>query len=286
MRWNTKRPRIRLIWLVGALWSLWLLPHAFGAEATAQKPLGIKADLLIVRDGWGTAERETVAKLLGAAADELTVFFEERTLPPIIVYPKGGPVTLHQRGPGGEYCIRLDTGDTYWSQYVYQFAHELCHVLCRHDTDDHGNTWFEESLCEVASLFVLRRLSERWRMSPPFEHWKSYAPHLRQYANTRIEKHGLPKEQSLAGWYTLHADQLHGSRYRRELNTKVACALLPLFEQTPRHWEAVERLNTSQATKPRDLEAHLRDWHDHCPTEHRPFVRRIAKEFGVTWQSR
>ena len=55
---------------------------------------------------------------------------------------------------------------------AYQFAHEFCHILCNFDDDWKGNNWFEETMCETSSLFVLRRLSKEWEERPPYPAWK------------------------------------------------------------------------------------------------------------------
>jgi len=104
-----------------------------------------------------------VEKVLHSAAVALWPYFAGRTLKPILVEPKGGPITLYRRGPNGEYLVRLNTGDRHWAQHAYQFAHEFGHILANYDEHERRNKWFEESVCEMASLFVLRRMSETWK---------------------------------------------------------------------------------------------------------------------------
>ena len=132
---------------------------------------------------WDASLRD-VEKVLYSAADELWRYFPERSLPPLLVEPKGGPIVLFRRGPEGEYYVRLNTGNTYWSQYAFQFAHEFGHVLCGYREGERCNKWFEESLCETASLFALRGMSLTWKSDPPYPNWKSYAPALRDYAKS------------------------------------------------------------------------------------------------------
>ena len=239
-------------------------------------------DLLVVRDGWGDVERATVQKVLESTAGELWKYFPDRKLQPIIVKPNGGPIVLFNRGPGDEYFVHLDTGETYWSQYAYQFGHEFCHILCNYDTDDTGNKWFEESICEMASLFVLRRMGETWKTQPPFDHWKSFAPNMTAYAEQLIEKNSLDDSTTLAQWYGEHRHDLHGSSTKRELNNIIAVALLPLFEESPQHWESVTWLNHGQPNEPQRLVAYLADWRRHCPEKHHSFVDNVSAVFGIT----
>jgi hypothetical protein len=130
--------------------------------APGERRLVIRPDA----DGdWDGASLADVTKVLTSAAETLWEQVPERRLAPIHVEPKGGPIVLYQRGPGGAYRVRLDTGSTYWCQYAFQFAHEFCHILCRYEETEKANKWFEESVCEAASLFALRRMAEVWKNS-------------------------------------------------------------------------------------------------------------------------
>ena len=64
------------------------------------------------------------------------------------------PIVLFKRGPRGGSSL-LNTSDRYWCQYAFQFAHEIGHILCRYKDGDSTNKWFEETLCETASLYAL-----------------------------------------------------------------------------------------------------------------------------------
>ena len=54
--------------------------------------------------------------------------------------------------------IRLNTELRYVSQAAYQFAHELCHMRIPFFVGEDFR-WFEESVCEMASHFFLRKLA-------------------------------------------------------------------------------------------------------------------------------
>ncbi|HUU90982.1 MAG TPA: hypothetical protein VM238_07215 [Phycisphaerae bacterium] len=233
---------------------------------------------------WDSSIRD-VEKVLRSAASELWKHFPERRLAPILVEPKGGPIVLYKRGPNGEYRVRLDTGSTYWAQYAFQFAHEFCHILCGYTEGEQSNKWFEESLCEMASLFVLHRMADTWKTDPPYPHWKDFAKHLREYADKRIADTALPPGQSLATWYRENEDALRKSPTDRKKNRVVAGILLPMFEERPEHWEAVTWLNTIRSKKPRSFKQYLTDWHDQCPARHKAFVRQIASKFDIGLQA-
>ena len=260
-----------------------------GAPAAAVAPgTGRAARRLDIRPNpdadWGDAVLPDVKKVLYSAAETLWVHVPDRRLAPILVEPRGGPIVLYRRGPGGAYQVRLNTTNRRWAQYAFQFAHEFCHILCRYTAKEKANKWFEESVCETASLFALRRMAEVWRRRPPYPNWRSYAPHLREYAEDRLRRARLPAGTTLAEWYRAHADYLREHPCDRDKNLVVAGALLPLFEEAPDRWAAVEHLNDAAGPEPRPFVRYLADWRDHLPAgrpDHRAFVKRIADLFGL-----
>jgi len=236
---------------------------------------------------WGGSIRDVEA-VLNSAAHELWQFFPDRSLSPILVEPKGGPIVLFDRGPKGEYRVRLNTGNRLWAQHAYQFAHEFCHILCDYRAGrDQGHRWFEESLCELASIFALRRMAETWKTRPPYPNWRDYSASLGKYAEDLVRRGQLPPDTSLAAWYRANAEALSSRADLREKNAVVAVALLPLFEQQPEHWEAVTYLYQGKPQERHETLARLlADWRRACPARHRAFVAKIAAKFEIKLLSR
>ncbi|MDH3585413.1 MAG: hypothetical protein OER86_14515, partial [Phycisphaerae bacterium] len=218
--------------IVGALLVSVTLAAAFAAAPVA--PAKTAPVIRPAAKGW-KASGADVQKVLDSTAAQLWPYFPGRQLKPILVEARGGPIVLYDRGPAGEYRVRLNTGETYWAQYAFQFAHEFCHILCNYDQDPRRNKWFEESICELASLFVLRRLSHAWKKNPPYPHWRSFAPAFDKYARNRMNQGTLPADRSLAQWYREHVQTLEKKSTQRALNQVVAVALLPMFEKDPHH---------------------------------------------------
>lgn len=256
-------------------------PTSGTAEKQAPDP---KATALDIRPAehaaWGNS-KEHVRAILVSTANELWVYFPRRSLKPILVEPLGGPITLFDRGRDGEYRVRLDTGDNLWSQWAYQFAHEFAHILSNYDEVSHSNKWFEESICEVASLFVLRRLADTWSNDPSSDSWKRYAPGFRKYAEGRIGKAKLPKGMTLARWYEANARQLAKTGYDRDKNSLVAVQLLPFFEKSPTHWEAVTWLAKAKKGHSESFADFLKAWEMQASEKHRPFIAAIAENFAI-----
>jgi len=227
------------------------------------------------------ADIHNVQHVLNSAAEQLWQHFPERRLPPIIVAPKGGPIVWYRRGLNREYYVQLNTGTTFWCQYAFQFAHEFCHILCNYTAEEKANKWFEESICEMASLYALRRMAETWKVKPPYPNWRDFSKHLRAYADERTTKSQLPDGTTLAAWYRQHEAALRKESCDRARNNIVAVVLLPLFEAEPQHWAAVEFLNAGAQEQPRSFQQYLADWHKHAPDKHKPFIVKIAAEFGI-----
>jgi hypothetical protein len=227
---------------------------------------------------WEASPRD-VEKVLNSTARELWIYFPHRKLPAINVYPKGGPITLFQRGPSGEIQIKLSTGKTFWAQYAFQFSHELCHALCDCKPQENPNHWFEESLCETASLFTLRKMAVTWAAMPPYPNWKDYSKALTAYADDRIALGKLPGGTSFPRWFADNERDMRLNSTDRARNNVVAGVLLPLFEAEPKMWEAVTYLNTEKLSKLYSLKQYLEAWRRNSEPKHRAFIDAIAKQF-------
>ncbi|WP_035615716.1 hypothetical protein [Haloferula sp. BvORR071] len=225
------------------------------------KPL----DTRINADGFDSAEKD-ITKICESVAAEFTGTWKDLPGTKVVVERgKEGPITLDQRNEQGETVVKLDTQGTYWSQYSYQFAHELCHVMATGNKRDRKHLWFEETMCETASLYCLRKMEGTWRSNAPYPNWQSYAPKLGDYAKDVMLKreHYLPLVQSgLPAFYKQHRERLEAEPCDRELNGAMAIVMLACFEKQPQHWEAVKWLNAGPAGELPSFAAFLKRWHD------------------------
>jgi hypothetical protein len=248
-----------------------------GQEGTSAPPV-----IRVAADGWGDAAPADIAKVLQSAGGSLTAHVPGLKLPPIEVSrSKDSPIVLFERGPAGEIRVRLSAEDRRWAQFAFQFAHEMGHILCGYADYPNPNKWFEETVCETASLFALGRMGETWATAPPYPNWASYAPALRKYRDERTAAAGLPKETALADWFREREASLRKDGTQRELNLAMATALLSLFEEAPEAWAAVATLNKVRGDASRSFADYLRDWSRSAPERHRPFVAKVAERFGV-----
>ncbi|MEW5707483.1 hypothetical protein [Pelomicrobium sp.] len=224
--------------------------------------------------------------LLYSVAKELWVFFPGHALAPIRVIPgSGNPKVYYEKSTRGEYVVQLTARNRRWAQYAYQFAHEFCHVLSNFERKEfrHGdpvapNQWFEESLCEAAALFTLKRMAVRWASEAPYPHWAGYAPALREYADrlqSEPHRHAV-RAMDLAAWVAQREQALREDPYRRDDNEVCANALLPLFESNPARWEVLRYLNSHPGEASKPFVEYLAGWHRAVPEKHRRFLQQVS----------
>ena len=233
------------------------------------------------------ASRADINAVCRSAASELLVNIQGLEATSILISRGNkGPIVLFRRGPEGEHQVKLDTHKTFWAQYAYQVAHELCHVLCGYEDDYRGNLWFEETLCEVASLYCLRAMSEQWTTNAPYPNWKPFAPALRNYAdNVQRSRDGFLEiiQTGLPAYYKKHANHLKKNPTDREKNGSMALALLPLFEREPEHWNAIQWLNSTPSKEGESFKVYFTKWRNAVPEKHRDFVETIGRYYGISF---
>jgi len=166
-----------------------LLLLAVTAGTTAADLPARRGTIRVEANGFEASQPDIAAVCLSAVGELQRFCPELPTENVVIVRGTKGPITLFQRNDQREVVVRLDTHKTFWSQYSYQVAHEFGHVHCGFQPGPTHNQWFEESVCETASLFCLRAMAKSWRTKPPYPHWASYAPSLPgQRDRARVER--------------------------------------------------------------------------------------------------
>lgn len=245
--------------------------------------------LLISTEGWGTTPMADLRLVLEAVAAEIAPRFPQRRLGTLrVVHGDGGPMAFYEKSAEGDYVIRLSAQHSRWHQFVYQFAHELCHVYSNFDNKaavhgevERSNQWFEESVCEAAALYTVKSLARRWETEPPAPQFAGYAATLKALADYLVnEPHrNLPPSRSLASWFKANHSSLEDSPYLRDKNEVVANQMLPLFEETPDALGVIGYLNLRPEDANRDFADYLQAWYEACPEAQRDVVQRIIALF-------
>ena len=236
-------------------------------------------EITIEHHGWGKAELTDIGALLSDVASQLNRLMWEPFTGPIRVVPAPcrdfTPMTHYRISRQDPITIQLAARDRSWAQFAYQFAHEFCHALSNYELlQANPNGWFHEALCELASVFTLRRMAETRPTQPPYPNWADYAGSLASYAENLLsdEERQLPPGMSLGIWLSVHEEELRRDPYLRPKNAVVAYTLLPIFEDQPKGWNAVRKLPNSTGT----LAEYLAAWCQQADEVDKPFVKRLV----------
>ncbi len=229
----------------------------------------------ICGNNWGKGEHEDIHAVLSSAKAQIVQYLREDIEATIDVARRDESPEINRNSNGlANYKIWLNAKDTYWAQYIYQFSHELCHMLANFEQRfKKPNQWFEESICEMASLFTLRGMKDTWDVSPPYPNWKSYGVELLKYANNvsaeAIDK--TPDNAAWKEWISNHENMSRPCPYKRLGNRIIALRMLPLFEGFPQRWNAIRRLPVSEER----LGTFLAQWENAVDPQDRDLIQQV-----------
>ena len=231
-----------------------------------------------------------VRALALATATEIGRHCPRTRLGTIVVHHREDhPQTSWARTADGKIVVGIEACDRQCAQFVFQFAHEFCHVISTQSNDwqrtwrEDGkpNLWLEESFAEAASLFALRTMSQSWKRSAPFRTWRQYAPEFAAYAEARMRESGGVAPANFVRWFRQNEPAMRRNPALRASNSIVAARLLPLLEAEPRAWEALTFMNLGAHDRKMPLAAFLDEWRVNCPAKFQPFVAKVAQIFEI-----
>lgn len=154
--------------------------------------------------------------------------------------------------------IHICCMDTSWSQIAYQFSHEFCHLLIGSPVPQKMR-WFEESICELSSLFFMEQLAIVWAKSGILGH-PEYAGSFISYCDNRMNSvsnlQNLLDVSDPSSNIWVHAVS---ECYDRNFNLQIAKLLLPIFRKYPALWETVPLLSRLPEDE-RSLTRYLSYW--------------------------
>lgn len=132
--------------------------------------------------------------------------------------------------------ILLSTGDNFWCQLAYQFAHEYCHHLIDGPMDGEtcSSFWFEESICELSSVYFMRRIAQKWidKGTPILG---QYAASVFRYCENNWSS--TPFINTLSSWLSDNMGTISEPTYHRDMYKTIAKSLYPHFEEWPELWK-------------------------------------------------
>ena len=155
------------------------------------------------------------------------------------------------------HIIYLSSKGNYWCQWIYQFAHEYCHHLIDGTMSGEikGLLWFEETICELSSLFHLNNFWHKCLITPSLYY---YAPAVQDYHNDLVRQNPqlveLFRRESLFQW----GDLLKEPAYHRDIYNAMAVSILPIVLKTPQLWKMILHFGDMRSwNSPDELFDHL-----------------------------
>ena len=139
---------------------------------------------------------------------------------------------------GEQHIIFLATKDNLWCQWVYQFSHEYCHHLIDGSLSGEWSDllWFEETLCELSSLYNLNKMISYCANNG----LQRYVPSVKSYLENLLTKNNDKYKLSAGGgWYKQYEASLKKEEYKRDLYNAIAVLMYPLFIDTPNLWKLI-----------------------------------------------
>lgn len=131
-------------------------------------------------------------------------------------------------------------GPHLWAQISYQFLHEYCHRAMRTGWakgKDKRFCWLEETLCELSSVYFMKRMAQRW-MHMPIELRPGYRISLQKYADDVFEKYE-DTDEDMPSFLQRERSSLEQNEYQRYKNGFIMTRLLPLFERDSDLWQTI-----------------------------------------------
>jgi hypothetical protein len=243
---------------------------------------GRKAKLWVAKDGWGDALARDVAAVCSSTAETIfEVIQPESTQEPTILIVPGDqvPMVIAHRGPNGEYVVLLTARNKHWSQFAYQFSHELGHVLCGDLSPDQPQQWFEEAFCESLSIWALEEMGTTWQTQPPYVNWKDYAPHLSSYAKDVRQR--VQTSDEISVWFQKNRDALSRNAYDRDSNLILAKHLATVAQKDSKFDQSFYYLRRRADPAVPSMEGVLGNWLESCPAELRSGPVAIGQLLGI-----
>lgn len=203
----------------------------------------INDQISLGRHNWGECVTENLAEVLKCTID----YFDGVLIPNyrhniecLILsteqnHPECCPTADYQ-----QHVILLSAKDRKWDKYTYQFSHEYCHHLINIVPlrNLNGAFWFEETICELASLYCLKKNEVLWNIKPPYENWRSYSLVYAGYFDATVsDRDNLTG--SIGQYIRKKLPLVERPEYERKIYLTIAYHILDLFWKYPILWNII-----------------------------------------------
>lgn len=166
-------------------------------------------------------------------------------------------------------------GNTYWAQNAYQLTHELCHYFIKKKATKYDNSWLEESICELASIYFLSEIAVSWSISDDIKK-SSYSSSITDYVSDLLNPTINVDLKYLGIKGSTLYEEMNSDTYIRDKNNFIANKLLPIFQMTPSLWEDVYLIRKFNI---KDLNSFFDDWSKFAKQDNKEAIFEIQNLF-------
>jgi hypothetical protein len=226
---------------------------------------------------WGTSKPNDIIRILElvkkAFQDIYKIDYLNRSL--AIRYNKDYPVTSLDYS-----TIFLSSIDEHWEQLIYQFSHELFHLMINKEIINNLK-WFEETLGELSSQYFLLKLAKDWEDKHPYHDLPICSESIKDYYENHFNNiQKIPiNENEFNEFINIHLISLETNWYIREINKLCAEKLLSIFIENPILWLDVIKIRDIKEKLPfKESLKYLRDKSDII--ENKESINKIIKLFN------
>lgn len=165
--------------------------------------------------------------------------------------------------------IYLNACGQNWYSFTYDFSHELCHHILDNNFYVQKFGWFEEAICALASIFVIDKMADMWRINPPCQNWKSYSNVLRSSLNNYLNKTKYKHHNDFNQWLSRNIKILYQDRNKYRKTNVVAQMLWPFFKQQPTLWTTIQYMKNNNITSGMTFNDYLSIWEVNVPDKYK-----------------
>ena len=181
------------------------------------------------------------------------------------------PICLHDC-----HQILLSTsGNFFCYQNAYQLAHELCHYMIREKSGINNNSWLEESICELSSIYFLDCLSNLWLCSSDQDKQASYI-NFHNYIYGISQKRTSFDISDLSDKKTNAFKHMNQDKYLRDKNACIAFMLFPIFRNHCTLWKDIHLIRKYD---PKNLPLLFDEWEKDAAQKNKEAIDLIRKIF-------
>lgn len=182
----------------------------------------------------------------------------------------GSPLVYGGVDYGSTAVIRLSIQGNFWSQIIFQFAHELGHVFARSWGKHWDNTlkhmWLEESYCGALSILALERAAGVWYEFSVCNH-RAYYSSIQIYKENEIKSwHGLKNFNyaEMQQWFLSNKNNIEQGTSLNDHNKPFAYRLYKLMASNPESWRDIISINHKHRKRAISIQDHLDAWSREC----------------------